>query len=400
MSTLSIAAPKLGKQLGGILLVSGTTVGAGMLALPVVSGAAGFFPSALLLIFYWLLSTATALLMLEVNLWFKQPVNLITMVRHTLGKPLELIAWVVYLLLLYSLTAAYLSASGPMVSDVVKTITGCKLATYAEPLPFFILFGGFIYLGIRPVDYLNRLLMIGLAISYLALLATATQYLQPSLLTKGNPASIWMAIPVIATSYGFHIIIPSLTTYLQRDVKALRRTILIGSAIPLLVYLLLQFVVLGVVPIPALNEALTQGDGIVRPLSAILQNSSIGPLAKLFSFFAIVTSFLGVGLSLFHFFADGLKIEQTPKGKLFTALCTFAVPVLFTLFYPRGFILALEYAGIFVAILLGLFPILMAWKGRKHNPTAPYTVAGGTPLLITLLLCICMGAVYMIKEVF
>lgn len=247
MSTASIglAAPKLSKQLGGILLVSGTTLGAGMLALPVVSGMAGFLSSALLLVLYWALSTYTALLMLEINLWFKQPVDLITMVRSTLGKPMELVAWCIYLLLLYSLTAAYLSASGPMVTDVISNLCGYRLPPFAGSLPFFAIFGGFIYIGIRPVDYLNRILMIGLAIAYVALLALAAQHLQPQLLATNHLSYVWMAIPVVSTSFGFHIIIPSLTTYLDRDVKSLKRTILIGSAIPLLVYLLLEFVILG-----------------------------------------------------------------------------------------------------------------------------------------------------------
>lgn len=128
---------------------------------------------------------------------------------------------------------------------------------------------------------------------------------------------------------------------------------------------------------------------------------SIGICAKLFSFFAVVTSFLGVGLSLFHFFADGLKIEQTNKGKFLTASLTFIVPILFVLFYPRGFIMALEYAGIFVALLLGIFPSSYGVERKKKTWTcASYTVAGGTPLLATLLLCICVGAGYMLKNLF
>lgn len=33
------------RLIGGILLVAGTTIGAGMLALPIVTGFAGFWPS-------------------------------------------------------------------------------------------------------------------------------------------------------------------------------------------------------------------------------------------------------------------------------------------------------------------------------------------------------------------
>ena len=78
----------MNRMIGGILLVAGTSIGAGMLALPVVTGFAGFWPSFGLLLAYWGLMTYTALLILEVNLWTKKPnSNLITMAEMTLGAP-------------------------------------------------------------------------------------------------------------------------------------------------------------------------------------------------------------------------------------------------------------------------------------------------------------------------
>ena len=61
----------MNKTLGAILLVSGTTIGAAMLALPVVTGLAGFIPTALLFILFWAFMLFTAFLILEVNLWFQ-----------------------------------------------------------------------------------------------------------------------------------------------------------------------------------------------------------------------------------------------------------------------------------------------------------------------------------------
>lgn len=218
-------SPGLSKQLGAVLLVSGTTLGAGMLAIPVVTGSAGLYPSMLLLVLYWALQLGTAFLMLEANLWFRQPVNLITITRQTLGKKCEAIVWLLYLVLLYSLTAAYLAGSGPMVADGLSTIFGVRIPQYAQSFPLLAIFGGFIYLGMRPVDYFNRLLMIGLGLSFMALLFCSSMHIDSSLWTRFEPSYLWMSIPVISTSYGFHIIIPSLTTYLHRDVKALRRTL-------------------------------------------------------------------------------------------------------------------------------------------------------------------------------
>jgi tyrosine-specific transport protein len=399
--TLTLAKGRFSKELGGVLLVSGTTIGAGMLAIPVTTGGAGFYPSALLLIAYWAISLCTAFLMLEVNLWFKQPVNLITMSRQTLGKAGEVGAWFVYLLLLYALTAAYLAGSGPMVSDVITRLTGYALPRHAETFPFLAVFGSCIYFGTRSVDYLNRILMVGLVLSYIVLLIFSSEHFNSLLIHRASLAHLWMAIPVISTSFGFHIIIPSLTTYLERDVKSLKRVIIIGSVVPLLVYLAWEFIVLGVLSADSLKAALSLGQGAERPLSHLVKSPWLGISARALSFFAIVTSFLGVGLGLFHFFADGLKIKQNRKGKALTALLTFSVPVLFVIFYPEGFIMALEYAGVCVALLLGILPVLMVWKGRKsHAAETIYKVPGGTPLLAALFVCFCAGCLFMLKEIF
>lgn len=373
------------RQLGGILLVSGTTIGAGMLALPVLTGIAGFYPSVALFIFYWLLSVVTALLMLEVNLWFREPVNLITMSKYTLGKKGEISAWILYLLLLYSLTAAYLAASGSMFEDFVHLFSGVSMPPWILPLPFLIIFGVFIFMGTRPVDYVNRALMIGLVIAYIALLTLVSGYIDKELLSHASIPFIVGAVPVVVTSFGFHIVIPSLTNYLHKNVKVLKRVILIGSGLPLIVYLLWEAVVVGSVPLSGefgLESALQQGQSATYSLTHLIMNPTVSTFARLFSFFAIVTSFLGVGLSLSHFLADGFRIHPNTKGRIKVAALTFIPPLFFTLTYPQGFIMALDYAGVFVALLLGILPCLMAWRGRIiHTEETPFKVFGGRSLL-------------------
>jgi tyrosine-specific transport protein len=101
--------------------------------------------------------------------------------------------------------------------------------------------------------------------------------------------------------------------------------------------------------------------------------------ARFFSFFAIVTSFLGVALGLADFLTDGFKIKKTWEGRLVACALTFIPPLIFVFTYQRGFYLALEHAGAFVAILLGILPCLMAWKLKS----APFyqSVMGKTLLL-------------------
>ncbi len=338
--------------LGGILLVAGTTIGAGMLAIPVVTAFGGFFPSLCLLLFCWLFFFLTAWLILDVNLACPGEPNLISMVGRSLGKWGKAVCWITYLLLLYSLTAAYIASGAPIFLNGIQTITGWNLPTAVGPIFLLILFGIFVYLGTRIVDRVNRLFMGALVISYILLIRFLPSQIHADLLQRSNFSAIWMAVPVLFTSFGFHIIIPTLTTYLHHDKKKLRLVIFLGSLSAFVFYVIWEFLVLGTTPLSALETAW-------KPAASL--NMAI------FSFFAIITSFLGVSLSLSDFLADGLHMRKFTWGREFACLLTFIPPLLFVYAYPEGFILALQYAGVFVAIVLCILPALMAWKLPRYR---------------------------------
>ena len=377
-----------GKLIGGILLVSGTTIGAGMLALPVITGFAGFFPSIMLFVLYWIYMTFTAFLMLEVNLWMSEKnTNLISMARKTLGRWGEMVSWIAYLFLLYSLTTAYIAGSGPIVIDFVHALTGFSIPSYLGSLPLLLIFGLFVYRGTKHVDYVNRILMLGLVLAYALLVIFLTPHVKPELLFHTDWKYVLVATSIVATSFGFHIIIPSLTTYFHRDVEQLKKAIFIGSLIPLIVYIVWEFLTLGVIPLSALQEGYEVGANGATILSSILGNSVIAMVARFFSFFAIVTSFLGVSLSLFDFLSDGLKIQKDRPGRVLLYVVTFLPPIIFTLTDPRAFLSALENAGAFgVIVLLGLIPALMVWSGRyfKHYHSTFKAPGGKIALIITM----------------
>jgi len=299
------------------------------------------------------------------------------MAGRTLGTSGKALTWITYLLLLYALTAAYIAGSAPLFIQALNYFTGLSFPTWLGPFPLLILFGLFVYLGTRAVDLVNRLLMVGLIFTYVLLIAFLPPHIQPSLLQHIDTRAMWIAVPVLITSYGFHIIIPTLTTYLNHDKKKLRLTLFVGSLIPFIIYSIWVFLILGVVPLSGehgLISAYNSGQTSAAPLSYILHNSYIPALASTFSFFAIITSFLGVSLSLSDFLADGLHMKRFSLGREFACLLTFIPPLLFVLVYQRGFILALQFAGIFVAILLCILPAIMAWKLPAYKTPARRTL--------------------------
>lgn len=380
------------KLLGGILLIVGTAIGGGMLALPIATSQIGFFDSSLLLFGCWLLMTSAAFLILEVNLWLPPNSNMISMAKTTLGVTGQLIAWLSYLLLLYSLVSAYIAGGSDFLRNLLSII-GINLPARLSAIIFTLILGFIVYHGIRSVDYVNRGLMITKFASLFLLIAFLMPHVSLTKLAGGQFKYLTASITVAFTSFGFATIVPSLCTYFQRDVKKLHKAILIGSLIPLFCYILWDLAIMGVIPregntglIAMLHSGRSTSD-FVNGLSTLLNRDIITVIARIFTSICLATAFLGVSLGLSDFLADGLRVEKKGRGNLIIYSATFLPPLLIVLFYPGAFISALSYAGIYCVVLLVLLPALMVWWGRyRRNIAMGYRVYGGKTLLIILML--------------
>lgn len=386
---MSLASPR-SKLFGGILLIVGNCIGAGMLALPVLTGLGGFFPGIVMFVACWLFMITTGLLLLEVNVSLDKDVSIISMADRTLGLPGKIISWVVFLFLFYCLLVAYVAGSGALFNSVLNTVLGSVFPDWIGSALFVLLFGTLVFLGTGAVDHFNRWLIIGLAISYVLLIGAGSSQVNMELLNFQDWSYSLFMVPVLVISFGFHNMIPSLTTYLNGDVSLLKKVIYIGSSIPLLIYLIWEWLVLGTVPLSGENSfctAIEQGLSASDILKRTLGNSWIGTIAQYFAFFALVTSFLAVALSFVDFLADGMKIKKTPKGKLFLCCMVLIPPLLLSFSYPHVFLTALNYAGgIGTVLLFGALPAFMVWKSRyRLYISRKKLVPGGKCLLIVVI---------------
>lgn len=386
---MSVHSHKKGSLLGAILLIAGCCIGAGMLGLPVLSALAGFKPSLLMFVVCWLFMVGSGLVLLEVNLSFKRDIHIVSMANHTLGKWGRMVSWVVFLFLFYSLMVAYIAASGSLMSDFIEHNTSYAISNPMGSLIFCFFFGILIYWGTSAFDWINRLLMLGLIISYVGLVGGGLPHVQSELLQHQDWNAATLMIPALVVSFGFHNLVPSLTSYLNYQPKSLVKAIIIGSAIPLLIYLVWEVLILGLVPLQDFQHALNEGEIATQALKKAVGSSWILDIAQAFAFFAIVTSLLSVSLSFVDFLADGLRIHKTSKGRLLLAALVLMPPFIFSLLYPQIFLIALNYAGGYgTVILFGILPVLMAWKGRyiqkwDQSPVLP----GGKISLAIIMVC-------------
>ncbi len=372
-----------------MLMVAGLCIGGAMIGLPTALFGLGMWGSLAMLITCWLFMSYTALLTYEVNTAYPPGCHFLTMAANSLG---ELGKWVTstcYLVLLYSLVSAYLSASSNLLNDMFGLLAYDHLGV--AMLLVLALVVGLVATGTTNVAKCNRFLMLALMATFFAMVAMVAMVL-PQVHLMPAPQSFWHDIPmagvVTMTSFGFHILVPTLRVYSQGDQRMMYIAILCGGGIALLMYILWVMVVFGAVPTETL-AMIRDGDigsaEMLGPMFPEKMPELLNLSGHYFILLAVVTSFIGVLVSLVDFLADSLSIHNHGVGKL--KLLTLAVlpPIIFAIFFPYGFVTALTYAGIMVAILHGVLPALMAWQVREAGLETIYRAPGGNVSLAIVL---------------
>ena len=382
----------MNKTVGSTLLVAGTMIGAGMLAMPLTSAGIGFGFTLVLLLGLWALLTFSALLFVELYQTAESDAGIGTLAEQYFGKAGRIIATAVLIIFLYALIAAYVSGGGSLLKDLLPESFGDKVSI----LLFTVIFGSFIVIGTHSVDKINRVLFFVMLAAFAVVLSLMLPEIKFDNLmaTPIDNALIISASPVFFTAFGFHGSIPSLNKYLDGNVKALRISILVGSAITLCAYILWQMSTHGLLTqnefLQILKEDATL-NGLVKATLAITGSNMIAGAVKLFSTLALVTSFLGVGLGLLECIEDLLKRSfNISAGRISLGLMTFIPPLVFALFYPEGFILALGYAGQMFAFYAVVLPVSLVWKARRTHTDLPYKVWGGN---LTLIIVLVLGVI-------
>ena len=313
----------------------------------------------------WAFMTITGLLFAELSLWLKKDVNILTMAKTTFGKTGQVCTWCIYLFLFYSLLVAYLVGGGNLLSDLY----GNGFSPEARIVVFAAIFVSLVVAGKYIVDPINRVLMLGLFAAYFGFVCIGTGSLKLMNLEHVDWSAARWALPVAFTSFGFQGTVPTLCSWMQYDRKRIYQAIIFGTSLTLVIYAIWQGLFLGIVPLVGPNgllDTLQANRDAIYPLQFFTHSALVWTFGKIFAFCALATSFIGVGIGVIDFLADGLNIKKSGVSNYFLlAFLAFGIPLGCALLYPNIFIHALGMAGGFgSALLLGLLPVLMVWRAK------------------------------------
>jgi tyrosine-specific transport protein len=369
------------------LLISGTCIGGGMLALPVQTAESGFFFSICSLFFCWMFMVLTGLFLTEATLWIKGDSHFSSLSRLIIGHGAKTVAIFVYLFMNYASLVAYVSGGANLLSGWADLFFNFHLPYEIACVVFTFVFGFILFLGAQIVSKLNFWLVILLALSYFALVSFGLQGISlNNLVFKSDIRKTLFSLPTILTTFSYQMIVPSVCSMLSYDAKMLKRAILIGTGIPCFIYMLWVFVIHGVVPLEGafgLKQALLDGHAATTCLRSRFDHPFLTLTADLFGFLAVVTSYLGLSIALFDFLKDCLKEIQYSLKQNQMILLTIAPALALSIFFPKALLQCLDISGGFGdTILSGIIPVGMVWIGRYHKKLeGEYQVFGGKSVL-------------------
>lgn len=375
---------------GSSLILAGTALGAGMLAIPMVLAQFGFYASTILMLFIFIGTTYSALLLAEACTKTKGHCGMSTIAYLTLGSKFKHFINALFYLLLICLMIAYLLGVGDLFHKILGSF-GVNSSPAVSYTIFCLLMGAVVAAGTKHIDKLNRALFIVMVVMLLIVIGYLSSNIHLSYIDQASHYTFHDVLKysaVIFTSFGSMVVIPSLVTYNEGATpKQIRNMVLLGGFIPLACYLAWLFTIIGNMGVHTVSQFHSISELIA---SFSYDKPFIKEVSSIFSALALITSFLGVSMALYDQNKDAVS-----NNTLVSFGLTFIIPLILTKLFADQFVGMLSYAGMILVFLAVWGPLAMVVKLRQPafdvvneriELDGSYTAGGGKIALITTFL--------------
>lgn len=348
-------------------LIVGNLVGAGILALPINTGLAGFIPSVLgLLLTSAAMYYSSVILSREAIERKESTFNYPSLYRYYLGQTGEWVAIVANLIILWGLLTAYLTG----ITAIVGNLFHLSVAPVWIMLGFFAVVTVISLAGIASIQKYIAVLVVIKCAAFVVIVYLAGGHIKTDNLTHVNWPLFVCGIPILVTAFHFHNIIPAICETLHWDGKLIRRTMLIGMAMGFAMNCAWLLVGIGVLPLDGspvgIINAFQKNLPATVPLALIINSSVFLVLSMFFAMIAITTAYLANGMGLIGFMDDIIHHRTGKTNPVTSRILAFGPPLAIALIYPDLFLKAIDFAGGFgIVTLFGILPAIIAIRKAR-----------------------------------
>lgn len=362
-----------------IATLTGTIIGAGILGIPYVFSKAGFIVGVVDLI-------VLGVMILFLNLYFGE-VTLRTKTRHQLpgyaekylGKNGKILMLISSLVFLYGALIAYILGEGQVISFV---LFGTTTFSILFSMIFFFVMLPIVYFGIKALEKGETFGLIVVSLIILIIFFVFVPKINPInfAFVSSNPVMWFMPYGVILFSFLALSALPEVREELQGQEKKMKKSIIIGSLIPIVLYLLFVIAVYGF-------------SGQSTPEIATI---ALGRLPSLLAIFTMFTAFCAIGIALKELYIYDLKMKHDSAFAL-AFFPVFIISFFLMILNKADFIKTISIIGGVAGGLAGILVLFMLKKAKEKSERKPeYSIPLNWPIIIILSLIFIAGIIYQI----
>lgn len=369
------------KLYGGISILIGVTIGAGVLALPHAVANAGFFTGIIDLAVIGIAMLVLNLCLGEVTLRTKGNHQLTGYCEKYLGKIGKHLMGASMVIGIYGAIIAYTIGGGQSIAQILGGNSWLWSAI------FFLTGMTIIYKGLSALEESEvtmEIIKISVFIVIVAMVFFSGK-IDATNLTPFKTANLFLPYGVILFAYLGTTAVPEMKEEMKGSWKQLKTAIIAGSAIPIFVYLIFALAVVGI------------GGQKTAEIATITIGQMLGTtglvLANIFAVLAMFTSFIALGYGLKEMYHYDYKVNI---NKSFLLTCT--IPIIMLLTGMQSFAKTLEITGAISGGLAGVLVVLMHRLAKKNGDRKPEYNINITLLgSILLILMFVIGAMFTIR---
>lgn len=342
--------------LGAIAIIVGTSVGAGIFGLPYVISKVGVAIGISYLIVLGCIALITTLAYGEVVLRTKGIHQFPEYARIYLGARAKKIALISLMFGFYGAMIAYLTEVSNFLYALIGPYWGGELITYR--LLYFALIAAAIFLGLGMIQRLEIIMVFSMLLILALLIIFGIPKIQLQHVVDFNLNYLLLPYGVILFALASASAVPDMKNILADNKAKLKKAIIIGILIPLVVYIIFSVVIVGISGPDTTESAVLGLRGTLGPIAI-----SIGAI---FGILSMTTSFMVLGLVLKEVYQFDYKIHRI----LAWALVVFP-PLLIVLLNLLSFIEVIGISGAIIGGVDGIIIISMFKKAKQKSQREP-----------------------------
>lgn len=342
---------------GAVFLLAGSTVGAGIFAIPYVTAQVGYATGLLWLVGLSILTILNNLAYAYVVAKFerKSPAQIVGLANLTLGGFGKYAAFVIVVLGHWGAILAYIIGAGKFAAVLFNQPRWESLFS----ILIFIFVSIAVWFRIRAVAALDGWLTMGKVFVVILLTIAGYQFISVDNLVAttsvNSLAHFFLPFGVIMGALSGYAVLPEMFNLIKSNKQksgVFYNAVLVGSLIPVLIYIVFQFIVVGISGAGTTEEAIS---GLVPFLSG-----GIIKLGAIFGLMAMLSAYLTLAFVMKDTFLEDFKLPRFRAWYL-----SILPPFLIYLAGLTSFVTVLDVTGLWLGITSTLLIFLMYQKARK-----------------------------------